>query len=78
MEKRQKVKKDLSLFRSFGYLEESNGERFLFLEKGKRIMVIRKGDRIDGKYIVKDITEKKLTLTAISINEDVHIDLGGF
>ena len=73
-DKRKQVENDLSKFKSFGYLE-SNGERILFLERGKQIMVIRKGDRIDGKYVVKDITQKELTLTALSINEDIHIDL---
>jgi hypothetical protein len=65
---------DLSSFRSFGYME-SGGERVLFLEKGKQIMIIRKGDRIEGKYVVKDITKKELTLTVITNNEVVHIDL---
>jgi hypothetical protein len=73
-DKRKQVEDDLSQFKSFGYLE-TDGERTLFLERGKQIMVIRKGDRIDGKYIVKDITQKELTLTALSINEDIHIDL---
>jgi hypothetical protein len=71
---REQVENDLSKFKSFGYLE-INGTRTLFLERGKQILVIQKGDRIDGKYIVKDITEKELTLTAQSINEDIHIDL---
>jgi len=73
--KRRQVEKDLSRFKSFGYLE-SDGEMTLFLERGKQILVIRKGDRIDGKYLVKDITKEELNLTAKSINEDVHINLG--
>jgi hypothetical protein len=68
------IEDDLSSFRSFGYME-SNGERLLFLERGKQIMVVRKGDRIEGKYLVKDITKEELTLTVISNNESVHIDL---
>ena len=74
VDKKRQVENDLSKFKSFGYLER-NGERTLFLERGKQILAIRKGDKIDGKYIVKDITEKELTITALSINEDVHIDL---
>ena len=75
VDKRRKIEEDLSRFKSFGY-QESDGEILLFLEIGKRILVIHKGDTIDGKYFVKDITKEELTLTAKSINEDVHIDLG--
>ena len=74
VDKRKQVENDLSLFKSFGFFE-SGGEKMLFIERGKQILVVRKGDRIEGKYIVKNITEKELTLTALSINEDVHIDL---
>lgn len=76
-DKRAQVENDLSQFKSFGYMEDNDGERILFLERGKQILVIRKGDRIYGKYIVKEITQKELTLTALNINEDIHIDLSG-
>jgi hypothetical protein len=68
------IKDDLSAFRSFGYAERG-GQKTLFIEKGKQIMLIRKGDRIEGKYIVKDITQNELTLLVIASNEIVHIDL---
>jgi hypothetical protein len=68
------IKDDLGTFRSFGYAERG-GERVLFIEKGKQIMLVRKGDRIEGKYIVKDITQKELTLIVVATNETVHIDL---
>lgn len=71
-----RVEDDLSSFRSFGYMER-NGERILFIEKGKQIMLVRKGDRIEGKYLVKEITKNELTLTVIPGNESVHIDLSG-
>jgi hypothetical protein len=71
-----RVEDELSSFRSFGYMERG-GERILFLEKGKQIMLVRKGDRIEGKYLVKEITKNELTLTVIPGNESVHIDLSG-
>jgi hypothetical protein len=70
------VEDDLSSFRSFGYMERG-GERILFIEKGKQIILVRKGDRIEGKYLVKEITKNELTLTVIPGNESVHIDLSG-
>jgi hypothetical protein len=68
------IKDDLSEFKSFGYAER-NGQKILFLEKGTQIMLVRKGDKIEGKYLVKDITQKELTLLVIANNEIVHIDL---
>jgi len=69
------VENDLSGFRTFGYMENGK-ERVLFLEKGDQIILIRKGDRIEGKYFVEDITEDELALRVISNNEKVYIDLG--
>lgn len=68
------VNRELSLFRVFGFYE-SDGDKVLFLERGKEILVVRKGDRIDGKYLVKAIGKDSLTLRAEHIDEDVHIDL---
>jgi hypothetical protein len=68
------IKDDLSTFKSFGYAERG-GEKILFIEKGKQIMLVRKGDRIEGKYIVKDLNQRELTLLVIANNEIVHIDL---
>jgi hypothetical protein len=68
------IKDDLGEFKSFGYAER-NGQKILFLEKGTQIMLVRKGDKIDGKYLVEDITQKELTLLVIANNELVHIDL---
>lgn len=75
--KRLQVQQELSHFKTFGFLELNN-EKTLFLERGKDIFIIRKGDRIDGKYLVKEISESMLTLKAEEINEDVHIDISKF
>lgn len=77
MQKRLKAQEDLSRFKSFGYMQKGN-QKVLFLERGKDIMVVREGDRIDGKYLVKRITEKVLTIRAENIDEDVSIELGEF
>ncbi len=74
---RLQVQEELSRFKSFGYVQ-GRDEKVLFLERGKDILMIREGDRIDGKYVVKSITEKQLVIRAESIGEDVRIDLGKF
>ena len=71
----EKIKKDLSKFRIFG-LHESGDEIVLFLERGKQILLIHKGDRIDGKYLVEKITKQLVTLSADNIDEELHIDFG--
>jgi len=76
-DKRQQVQEELSEFKSFGSMQ-GQGDKILFLERGKDILLIREGDRIDGKYLVKRITEKQLIIRAESIDEDVKIDLGKF
>ncbi len=75
--KRIQVQQELSRFKTFGFLEHGQ-EKTLFLERGKDILIIRKGDKIDGKYEVKEISEKELTIRAEEINEDVHIDISAF
>ena len=71
------VKQDLGQFRIFGFFK-SRGELALFMERGKEILVVRKGDRIDGVYLVEDITPHVLIIRAENIDEAVHIDLGEF
>jgi hypothetical protein len=71
------VRSDLSAFRVFGFYR-SGHERSLFLEREKEILVIREGDRIDGKYLVKRIDDHSLVLRAEHIGEDVEIDLSDF
>ena len=73
--KKLNTEQELSQFKAFGYLENIDGIT-LFIEKGKQILVVREGDRIDGRYLVKNITKKELTMTAMDINKDIHIALG--
>lgn len=74
---RLQVQEELSKFKTFGYLQGKE-EKVLFLERGKDILMIREGDRLDGKYLVKTITEKLLIIRAESIGEDVRIELTKF
>ncbi|MBW2130220.1 MAG: hypothetical protein JRH13_12740 [Deltaproteobacteria bacterium] len=74
---RRKVEEDLSTFRTFGYLDRDN-ERILFLEHGNDILVIKEGDWIEGKYLVKEISKDRLTLWAKNIKENVFVDLTDF
>lgn len=46
----------------FGFYRNQKDE-VLFIERGKDILTVRQGDRIDGKYLVKAITETSMVVT---------------
>lgn len=70
------VNQELGQMKVFGYYE-SLGLMKLFVERGREILVISEGDKIDGKYLVKEIGSTRVTLRAEHIGQDVHIDLSG-
>lgn len=70
----QRIKRELSQFRVFGSFE-SNGETVLFIERGRDILMVKKGDWIDGRYQLKDITSHSINIWASEIGENVHISL---
>ncbi|CAN2042398.1 GerMN domain-containing protein [Candidatus Magnetomoraceae bacterium gMMP-15] len=74
---REKIRQELSQFRIFGSYE-SQGKKILFLEKGKYILGVRIGDRINGKYLIEDMTTKSITVKVNNIADPVHVNLEGF
>jgi len=74
---RARVERELSAFRVFGSCQ-GEGINMLFLERGKDIFIVRPGDKIDGKYLVKSISGNSLIIWAENIQENIHIDLSGF
>jgi hypothetical protein len=70
------VNRELGQMKVFGYYE-GRGDTKLFVERGKDILVISEGDKIDGKYLVKEIGKTSVTLRAENIGQDLHIDLSG-
>ena len=71
------VKQELSSYKIFGTYRQGN-ENAVFLEKGKQIIVIHKGDKIEGKYRIQEITDQQITLYAEQFNEIVHLDMSDF
>ncbi len=70
----QQAMKELSRFRVFGYFE-NNGEIVLFIERGRDIFVVRKGDWIDGRFQVREITPSSITIWARDIGKTVNVAL---
>ncbi len=73
----EQVKKDLSSYKIFGIYRQGN-KNGVFLEKGKQIIVIHEGDKIEGKYRIKEITDQQITLYAEQFNEIVQLDMSDF
>lgn len=73
----EQVKKELAGLKLFGIYETEN-KISLFIELNNQIMVVNKGDQINGRYLVKKITRDSISLSAKHINETLHIDFDEF
>ncbi len=69
----ENVKADLRQFKVFGFLQNA-GDTAVFMERGPEILVLRKGDKIDGKYLVDSISRKVITLKAENVNELIYME----
>ncbi|MBL0732146.1 MAG: hypothetical protein JJW03_04750 [Desulfosarcina sp.] len=69
----EKVNADLQQFKIFGSFKTLD-DNAIFLERGREILVVRKGDKIDGKYLVKRISKQVVSLKAEQINDLVHME----
>ncbi len=72
-----KVIKDILRYRFYGSYKSEN-KRAVFLVKEKLVLVASTGDRIDGKYLIKEIQDNYIQLKALDINETIHIDMREF
>jgi Tfp pilus assembly protein PilP len=60
---RQMIEEHFESFKIFGSYRR--GENiYLFLVRGKQVLIVTRGDRIDGKYGITDLDEKSATITA--------------
>ena len=65
---------EVGQFAFLGYLHKEN-RRTIFLTKNNEIFLVRKGDKIIGKYEVADITENNMTIAVTPGGEQVVIPL---
>ena len=70
------VKAALGRFTVIGTYE-SRGERAVFLQRGRETLVVKEGDRIDGRYRVMTISDQSMAVLAEKIGEVVYMDLSG-
>ena len=67
------IQDQLRTFKTFGSYRYGD-EIYIFLERGKQVLVVTRGDRIDGKYTITGLTEKSITITAKGLSKPLTID----
>jgi len=70
---REKIEEHFRRFKTFGSYQHGK-KIYLFLERGKQVLVVSRGDRIDGKYEITDVAEKSATISAEGLSEPLKIN----
>jgi len=70
---REKIQDNFRAFKAFGSFR-NGGEIYIFLERGKQVLIVTRGDQIDGKYTITDLAEKSVTVTTTGLSTPLKID----
>ena len=70
----QKAMEDVGRFTFLGFLQKEN-RKIIFLSRDKEIFLVRKGDKIAGKYEVAGITAEALTISLPVTGEQIVVPL---
>jgi hypothetical protein len=68
----QKIEEHFKRFKVFGSYRHGK-KAYLFLQRGKQVLVVTQGDRIDGKYEIKEVAEKSATISAQNLPAPIKI-----
>lgn len=68
------MQREMATFTFLGFLKKDN-RKTIFLSNGKEIFVVKKGDKISGKYDVTALTEEAITITSVSSGGEIVIPL---
>ncbi|MFH2059883.1 MAG: hypothetical protein ABIJ59_13395 [Pseudomonadota bacterium] len=71
------AKKYITSYRFYG-IYTTKDTKAVFLAKDKLVVVARIGDRLDGKYLIDDIQDSYITITALDLNETIHFYMREF
>ena len=70
----QKAMEDVARFTFLGFLQKEN-RKIIFLSRDNEITLVRKGDKIAGKYEVASITDEALTINLPATGEQIVVPL---
>jgi hypothetical protein len=68
------VQRDMARFTFLGFLRK-DATQTIFLSKDNKIVLVKKGDRIEGKYEAAGLTDDALTIRVLSDGTEVVIPL---
>ena len=68
------LQRDMATFTFLGFLKKES-RKTIFLSNGKEIFLVKKGDRIAGKYEVTSLTEDVLTISSLQDGGEILIPL---
>jgi hypothetical protein len=68
------LQRDMAKFTFLGFLKKEN-RKTIFLSNGKEIFLVKKGDKISGRYDVTSLTDEALTITSIQGGGEIVIPL---
>jgi hypothetical protein len=68
------LQRDMAKFTFLGFMKKDN-RKTIFLSNDKDIFVVKKGDKIAGKYEVTSLTEEALTISSMQDGGEVIIPL---
>jgi hypothetical protein len=70
---REKIIEHFQRFKTFGSYRHGD-TIYLFLQRDKQVLVVSRGDRIDGRYDITDVAEKSATISAKGLSTPLKID----
>lgn len=68
------VQRDMARFTFLGFLKKDN-KKTIFLSSDKELFLVKKGEKIAGKYEVANITDEALTITKLGEGGEIIIPL---
>lgn len=68
------LQRDMAQFTFLGFLKK-DGVKTIFLARDKDIFLVKKGDKIAGKYAVAAVTDEALTIKTLDAGGDIIIPL---
>jgi len=68
------LQRDMAKFTFLGFIKKDN-KKTIFLSNEKEIFLVKKGDKISGKYDVTSLTEEALTISSLQDGGEIIIPL---
>lgn len=68
------LQRDMATFTFLGFLKKES-RKTIFLSNGREIFLVKKGDRISGKYDVASVTDDAITISSINDGGEIVIPL---